>query len=87
MHAHLFCHPTFPRCLTSGGQKVREEVCLGFATLLYTPPRGGAALLLFSPKFHFLSEACRPSGESARNATGSCTFFARHEGLAQKVKL
>ncbi len=54
--------------------------------LHFTPPRGGAALLLFSPKFHFLSEAFRPREESAGNASGSFTFFARPEGLAQKVK-
>ena len=37
-------------------------------------------------KFHFLSEAGRPSEESARTRRVSSTFFARPNGLAQKVE-
>ena len=37
-------------------------------------------------KFHFLSEAGRPSEESARTSRVSPTFFAPPNGLAQKVE-
>ena len=46
----------------------------------------GLSHAILSLKFHFLSEAGRPSEESASNSIGSCTFFARPTGLAQKVE-
>ena len=88
MISPLISYP-FPSCLQHGpNRKVIKDDWDRVDVLGIDPSKSlGLPHEIFHRKFHFLSEALRPSEESARNATGSCTFFARPTGLAPKVHL